>query len=301
MSSLTGAYVSLDELLDVATTVRPKSKSRQGLGLQSGNVLSKVRGRGLDLDEVRQYQPGDDVRNIDWKVTARLQKPHTKVFREEQERPFLFIIDQSQTMFFGSEMRLKSVLCAEILTRLAWSALIQKDRVGGIVLSNSDVSVIKPRRNKHTVARLLQEVAIANQKLRATATPTDEQTSVWQTLPYVLRRIATSNYTFVFISDFANVNDETWAKIVAFSQHNLIRIYFTFDPLERELPPANQYSVSNGSETLNFNSGNETVRTDYLQMFNQSYSKLENDCLNHNIPFYAVSTTDNLEQLTLDA
>lgn len=301
MSSLTGAYVSLDNLLELAASVRPRNRNRRGLGLQSGHVLSKVRGRGLDLDEVRQYQPGDDVRNIDWKVTARLQKPHTKVFREEQERPVLFVIDQTQSMFFGSEMRLKSVLCAEILTRLAWSSLSQRDRVGGMVLTNSAINVIKPRRSKHTVARLLQEVVNANQSLNAIQTRSEQESSIWETVPHVLRRIATSNYTLVFISDFASVNEDVWSKLLAFRQHNLMRVFFTFDPLEKELPPANQYSVSNGLETLHFNSGNQSVRTDYLKMFDLSYSKLHHDCLNRNIPFYAVSTTDELEQLAIDA
>lgn len=295
MPALTGPYVTLDQLIELAVTAKAKFEKRKGAGLQSGKVLSKIRGRGLDFDEVRQYHSGDDVRNIDWKVTARLQKPHTKVFREEQERPCLFISDQSQSMFFGSQFRLKSVLSAEVLTRLAWSALVNRDRVGGIVIGNTGLQVTRPRRSNRTVARLLHDLASTNQELSTQAKPVD-MAETWHQLPYVLRRLTTSNYSLTFISDFARVDRETWLKILSFNQHNLVRIIFTFDPLERELPPANDYSVSRESETIRFHSGIRQIRRSYQNLFEDRLEQLRKDCLQRNIPFIAVSTIDDLAQ-----
>ena len=100
----------------------------------NGRHASRLRGRGLNFEELRDYLPGDDIRTIDWRVTARKNKPHTKVFREERERPTLIVVDQTQNMFFGSRLRLKSVAAAEVAARIAWQNLNAGDRVGGIVI-----------------------------------------------------------------------------------------------------------------------------------------------------------------------
>ena len=112
---LTGAYVSLNQLLALRhKPTHAASTQSRVVGSRAGIKLSKIKGRGVDFSEVRAYQPGDDIRSIDWRVTARKNKPHTKIFREERERPTLVVVDQSQNMFFGSKLRLKSVAAAEI-------------------------------------------------------------------------------------------------------------------------------------------------------------------------------------------
>jgi hypothetical protein len=130
---LRGAYVELNDLL--ALRFRPLGESRLAatvVSARGGTRLSRQRGRGIDFSEVRLYQPGDDVRTIDWRVTARKNVPHTKVFREERERLTLIVVDQSQSMFFGSRVRLKSVAAAEFAGLAAWRAIRQNDRVGGV-------------------------------------------------------------------------------------------------------------------------------------------------------------------------
>ncbi|MFT5361599.1 MAG: hypothetical protein ACI9IN_001348, partial [Porticoccaceae bacterium] len=105
----------------------PKIQARQML---AGGHKSRFRGRGMDFDQVRLYQPGDDVRTIDWRVTARTQTPHTKIFSEERERPILVITDLRGPMFFGSQ-QLKSIIACEISAALAWAGLSANDRAGG--------------------------------------------------------------------------------------------------------------------------------------------------------------------------
>ena len=303
MPALSGAYVTFESLLELTASTKSRRFQRRLAATKSGLVHSKVKGRGLDFDEVRAYQPGDDVRTIDWKVTARLQKPHTKVFREEQERPCLFVADQSQSMFFGSKYRLKSVLCAEILGRLAWSALERKDKVGGLVWSNTGVNIVKPRRNKSAVANLLQYVASANQALKPRLEDQDNIVNpyLWSELPVIIRRLATSNNALTIISDFQNIDDSTWKKVLSFSSHNQVNVYYTYDQLETELPPAGRYSVSDGLSTFDFHSGHRANRDEHRANFEHRRDQLHSDCINRGIQFTAISTTDDVEALVFNA
>jgi len=124
---LLGAYVNTEDLLGLRAGVTRAHRSRRA-SVAHGERVSRQRGRGMDFAEVRAYQPGDDVRTIDWRVTARRNKPHTKVFQEEKERPTLVLIDQTRPLFFGSKARLKSVAAAEAGARIAWRSLANNDR-----------------------------------------------------------------------------------------------------------------------------------------------------------------------------
>src|SRR5262249_17765333 len=111
---LRGAFVDLADLIALRGVRLPiRTNAAIASGPHGGSRLSRQRGRGVDFAEVRMYQPGDDVRSIDWRVTARKARPHTKVYREERERPTLIVVDQCRSMFFGSKIRLKSVAAAE--------------------------------------------------------------------------------------------------------------------------------------------------------------------------------------------
>ena len=133
----TGAVVSLQQLLIqryAARTLEYLAHNRSIAGI-SGLHLSKMRGRGIDFEEFRPYQAGDDIRLIDWRVTARTSRPFTKVFREERERPVIIAVDQSRNMYFGSQVAFKSVISAQAAAVFCWLAVDNGDRVGGLVLS----------------------------------------------------------------------------------------------------------------------------------------------------------------------
>ena len=134
-------------------------------GRQTGQQNSRLRGRGVDFDQVRAYLPGDDIRNIDWRVTARSQKVHTKVFNEERERPVFLIGEQSPRLFFGSQRCLKSVLAAETCALIAWTALAHHDRVGGMVFGPGQCHEVRPRRDRKALLQLLQLLVQANHLL----------------------------------------------------------------------------------------------------------------------------------------
>lgn len=141
-----GIRIGLAELIDMRHRVREIqlfSKPGQRSPLV-GLHHSKLRGRGVDFDQVRVYQAGDDVRNIDWRVTARTQEPHTKLFHEERERPIFILVEQSQRLFFGSGLMFKSVLAAQAAALFGWAALGHNDRIGGLVFGDNEHHEINP-------------------------------------------------------------------------------------------------------------------------------------------------------------
>jgi uncharacterized protein (DUF58 family) len=162
-----GVRVNLAELIELRHRVREvqlfSTPARRSplIGLHH----SKLRGRGVDFDQVRVYQAGDDARTIDWRVTARTQEPHTKLFHEERERPTYILVEQSPRLFFGSGLMFKSVLAAQAASLIGWAALEHNDRIGGLVFGNHAQHEIKPRRSKQSLLQLLNRLALANQAL----------------------------------------------------------------------------------------------------------------------------------------
>ena len=166
-ASMPGVYVSLDDLLALEYRGRKVSfLPRQPVhSLLSGRFASRMRGRGLNFEEIRDYRPGDDVRSIDWKVTARLQKPHVRVFNEERDRQTLLVVDQRLSMFFGSRRSMKSVTAAEAAAISAWRVLGAGDRVGAIVFNDRDLAEFRPRRSRATVLQILTAIVAQNRSL----------------------------------------------------------------------------------------------------------------------------------------
>ena len=164
-------YASLDELMRLRFVSSGFSfLPRQPVhSVLSGRHASRLRGRGLNFEELRNYLPGDDTRNIDWRVTARTREPHVRVYTEEKDRITWLLVDQRQTMFFGSRWKMKSVVAAEAAAIACWRVLAQGDRIGAVVVSDQDLDVIPPHRSQERVARILERVVHRNGALLAGA------------------------------------------------------------------------------------------------------------------------------------
>ena len=202
--------------------------------LLSGRHRSRLRGRGLDFDEVRKYVAGDDIRNIDWKVTARVGSTHTKVFTEERERPVLLIVDQSSSMFFGSRVYLKSVVAAHTAALGAWRTLEVGDRLGGIVFDDQVMDYVSPKRDRRSVQRFLHLVASRNQNLG----PEKKEAGENQ-LNAALRQVQqviTHDFLVVIISDFQDFNHESMKSLIGISRHNDLIAAQVLDPMEEKVP-----------------------------------------------------------------
>lgn len=270
IDSKNGASISLKELIDLQTSahelILPLSKPLRNFWV--GGHISAMRGRGMEFEEVRVYSPGDDVRTMDWRVTARSNTPHVKIFREERERPVFLVVDFSPTMFFGTRVAFKSVIAAKIAALIAWSTALVGDRIGAVMFSEHEEIDIKP------ASRLKGVLPILN-GLTKLCTPSNEP-AVDNSLTKVLSRlgrVAPTGSMIFILSDFENL-DEQWQQHMQqlCARHQIIA-GMIYDPLESELPEIGVCQFTNGNENLLVNTSNNDTRHRYSQQF---YGKMQN-------------------------
>ncbi len=229
--------ITLDELFQVKADAHGFSfLPRQPVSsLLAGRHASRLRGRGLAFEELRHYNPGDDVRTIDWKATARLRSTYVRVYSEERERPVLLVVDQRRPMFFGSRRAMKSVTAAEVAALGAWRVLNARDRVGGIVFNEAEIVDISPHRSQTQVMRMLHEVVRLNHALAEKAAPTGAVT-LNHALEAALRR-AKHDHLVVLISDFDGADEATQRLATLIAAHNDMLAVAIYDPLGASLQP----------------------------------------------------------------
>ena len=246
-ASMPGVYVSLDDLLALEYRGRKVSfLPRQPVhSLLSGRFASRMRGRGLNFEEIRDYRPGDDVRSIDWKVTARLQKPHIRVFNEERDRQALLVVDQRLSMFFGSRRAMKSVAAAEAAAIGAWRVLGAGDRVGAIVFDDRGLTEFRPRRSRSTVLQILSAIVARNRALGVGRGLSASPSMLNKALQQAQRR-ALHDAAVIIISDFDGADDETHKMVGAMARHNDVVALLVHDPLQSDLPASASMTVTDG-------------------------------------------------------
>lgn len=201
--------------------------------LLAGRHASRLRGRGLAFEELRRYVPGDDVRAIDWRATARLRATQVRVYSEERERAVLLVVDQRRAMFFGSRRAMKSVTAAELAALAAWRALGAGDRVGGIVFGDTELIEFAPHRSRNRVLRVLHEVVRLNQALPR-ATKGETTVTLDDALQAALRHRA-HDQLVVLISDLGGAGEETGRLATELAAHNDVLAIVVYDPLGASL------------------------------------------------------------------
>ncbi|TPE46949.1 DUF58 domain-containing protein [Amaricoccus solimangrovi] len=226
----------------------------------SGRRASRLRGRGLEFEELRGYLPGDDVRAIDWKVTARTGSPHVRVTREERDRPALILVDQRQAMFFGTVLAMKSVTAAEIAALAAWRILGQGDRVGGLVLSDRGVATVPARRSRGAVLRLLDLVAERDAALSAEAPGVPGAPALLDAALEEAARIVTHDWLLVVVSDFDGAGDATLETLTRISRGNDIVLAIVHDPSAHEIPEKGRIVVGDGRLQVELDFADARVR-----------------------------------------
>ncbi|WOX05152.1 DUF58 domain-containing protein [Microbulbifer pacificus] len=291
-------HVDLAHLQSLEASARqlqllPRQKARSVL---SGRHVSSLRGRGLNFEELREYLPTDDVRAIDWKVTARTGEPHVRVYSEERDRPALIVVDQRMSMFFGTRHAMKSVTAAEAAALAAFAILEQDDRVGGIVVTDTAVLCQRPQRNRRALTRLLTELARANQALHADA-PVAEPTSLDQVLQAVAN-IARRDHLVLLISDFDVVGPATERLLSGIARHNDVILVPVVDPTGEAVPRTLVSAISDGDQqaTLDTRSADTSAAMD---QFNRQRRQVIHDWhLRYGLPVAQLSTgEDTLPQL----
>lgn len=257
-----GIRVSLSELIEMRHRVRevqlfstPSQRSPL-IGLHH----SKLRGRGVDFDQVRVYQAGDDVRTIDWRVTARTQEPHTKLFHEERERPIFIMVEQSRRLFFGSGLMFKSVLAAQAASLIGWAALGHNDRVGGLVFGDNEHYEIKPRRSKQSLLQLLNRLVRVNQSLHT------EHEQNRDALNLALRRareVLRPGSLVVVICDERALTEGSEQQLSLLSRHCDLLLLPVSDPLDHALPAAGLLRFAERGAQLELDTLNYDLRQTY--------------------------------------
>jgi uncharacterized protein (DUF58 family) len=245
------------------------------LARQGGNYLSPFRGRGMEFSESRPYQPGDDVRNIDWRVTARTGRAHTKLFREERERPVLLCVDFRPSMFFATRGRYKAVAAAHMAALVAWSAAHRGDRIGGVLFSEGDHHEIRPQRGRAAVLRFIREMVNHSAWKRRGVAPGRGDPDAGLRALARLRRVVRPGSLVVLLSDFRWLDDRARRQLARLSAHNEIVLLFLFDPVEQHLPPPGYYRVSDGAGELLLDTMDDGLTADYARRFAEREAALE--------------------------
>lgn len=256
---------------------------------QGGAYMSSFKGRGMEFDESRLYMPGDDIRNMDWRVTARTGVAHTKVFREERERPVLIWLDLNPSMFFATRGCFKSVAAAKIAALLAWSTSAHNDRLGALIFSGEEHIEIKPRRGKSAVLDLIGRTCKHPAwKHSQSARPHNTAHAMSR-----LRKVTRPGSLVFLISDFRNMNEQAESHLINVARHNDVVLIQVYDPVEAELPPAGSYKVSDGDNDLQLNTADRRLRQEYLLRFEQRQARLARLCRQHRMFLLPVATTED--------
>ncbi|PIW51428.1 MAG: DUF58 domain-containing protein [Zetaproteobacteria bacterium CG12_big_fil_rev_8_21_14_0_65_54_13] len=240
----------------------------------AGAHLSRFQGRGIEFDEVRPYQAGDDIRGMDWRVTARTGKPHTKLFREERERPAMLLLDMRPAMFFATRGALKSVVAAECASLLAWSILHQGDRVGSMIFDASGDGAMRPARpvrGKRAVMRMLGNVL---------AHPYWQQrpTAACDSLLGTLQRadhVTPAGSLMMLVSDGRGLDDASEAMLMRLLAHHSILFVFIYDAFEREMGDAGMLYASDGTAMQQIDSSKSAQRSQHAARFHQRRAVLK--------------------------
>jgi len=286
--------VDLDSLIELRLHAGKTMNAtrKKSVAQRAGNFTSPFRGRGMDFSEVRLYQPGDDIRSIDWRVTARTGKTHTKLFTEERERAIYFVVDTGANMQFGTQVSFKSVVASKVAALLAWSSMSHGDRVGGIFYAGSLHKEIKPVGGKRGVLTFLKRLVDWN---RSTYSEIDHDSSAgFIDVLSRLKRIAKPGSLVFIISDFSALTSTAKRYLSQISQHCEIAMINVFDELERHAPPNGNYMLSDGVQSGRFIvSGNKIDDAIYGE-FSENEKLLKQFCMKNGIHNFSITSTDDL-------
>lgn len=240
-------HPTLDELVKLEFKCRDFSfLPRQPVhSLLSGRHASRVRGRGLTFEELRRYRPGDDIRSIDWRATARLRKAHVRVYSEERDRPVLLVVDQRSSMFFGSARTTKATAAAEAAALAAWRTIERGDRIGAIIFGEKEIVEIKPHRSRGNVLRILHELVRLNRELAAAREPSNRE-ALNRALESAAR-IALHDHLVVLVTDYEGNNPHTKKLATRLAAHNDVLAVLVYDPLGARLPIQGHMEATDGS------------------------------------------------------
>ena len=293
-----GAYADLDSLIKIQFKARGFSflPKQPITSILSGRYASRLRGRGLNFEEIRRYLPGDDIRTIDWKVTARMRKPHVRVYTEEKDRAVLLLVDQRSHMFFGSKRNMKSVTAAEATALAAWRAISVGDRIGAIIFNDHETKEIKPQRSRETVMRILKSTVEMNHELGVGKSRRPRPAMLNKVLGKAVQ-LCTHDYLVIVISDFEGVDEETKRLTVQLGQHNDVLAISIHDSLQEVIPDTNTDMIlSDGERQLEINSSDRKLSEGIKAGYYQERESIQKWLNSISAPLLSINTDEDVAE-----
>lgn len=289
-----GVVADLNELIDLRRYAHSALYHPEGRALRSGNHMSRLRGRGMDFAEVRNYQAGDEIRHMEWRVTARTGRPHVKIYQEERERPVVILADFNPSMIFGTRVAFKSVIAARLASIIAWTVIKQGDRVGGLFFSATEHNEFTPRGREAGVLPLLASLSnyTSQSESQREAKPRRLSDALLR-----LRRVVRPGSIVVLISDFYYMDAECEKHLSRLAGHNDILAYHVCDAIELAPPRPQQYAITNGQQEVILDTELNRVNSAYERYCFERVENLKSQLKRLQIQYIQVTSEMNLPQL----
>lgn len=268
-----GVSVTLSELISMQRFADKGYYPPDSYAQRPGDHKSKLRGRGIDFSEARNYQAGDEIRHMEWRITARTGRPHVKVYHEERERPVVIFIDFNPSMYFGTQIAFKSVIASRLAAIIAWTAARQGDRIGGFLFSNDKHHEFIPRSRQAGVLPLLAKICNYSEDY------SDKVFKRSRSFSHALRRmrrVAKPGSIIILITDFYNMDEHAERHLNNLRSHNDLLAYHICDPLEISPPPPGQYAITDGKQDFLLDTSIDSIVSDYKLAFTQKFSSVQN-------------------------
>lgn len=281
----------LEDLLALRTRAFPLafSSSRRRQTLLSGLYASVFRGQGLEFEEVREYREGDDIRHIDWRVTARMNKPYLKVYREERERRVILCVDMGAHMQFGTRNTFKSIQAAYLAALLGWSAHGHGDRVGGLLFGGEQPHFFRPQRSSRTFGQFLRYLTQVSHSGQSQAGALE------QALKFLTQTSATGALLFI-IADFNQTSIALLKRALSqlHQRHEIVLISID-DPADYDLPAIGTVSfIAPNGQQAEINTNNLTGQATYRQAWHDHRQALQQIAKHLYSDFFSLSTQDDV-------
>jgi uncharacterized protein (DUF58 family) len=291
-----GVRVSATELLQLRFNARAVdlASHRRTASAVAGLQRSVFRGRGIDYQESRNYQQGDDIRAMDWRVTARTGRPHTKVYQEERERPVIVLVDLSPSMFFGTRTALKSVIAARAAALIGWATVGHHDRIGALLFDGGQDTCreIRPTGGRIGVLRLIRALVVATAPDRSDP---NRESRLSEALKR-LRRVARPGSLLVLLSDFYALDADSEQSLAQLRRHNDLLACHILDPLELQAPPPGRYGISDGRLSRVLDTASPSSRDAYAAHFARHRQTVQGLLQKYGVPLLRLHTTDDVTE-----
>lgn len=290
--------LTLEELLHYRTqSIRWLPPAQSIWSQMSGSHTSRQKGRGMDFMEVRQYQAGDDIRSIDWRVTARTGKAHTKLFAEDKEQAVILYVDLCPSLHFGSQYVLKSVQLAHFASVLIWSTLAKKDRIGAVIDDGHQCWEFRPSSLQKQGLRILNAILSTHNEQLSRDNANESRSKPYSEVFETLHTLTPKGSELILLSDFAQTDEKELLPLRRLKQHNSVRVVQFYDPLERgETKFRGQVKASDGRHSQWLDFGSKGQRKALESHFTKHQIAIRTLCHSMAIPFNSLSCGSPLIQ-----